>query len=187
MIKYLRENRATFGSRSQLPRFIQAASEGDAEEAKALLEFGTIDLDQGDYDNRTGLHLAAGEGRKEVVELLCREGANVNVEDRWGNRPLDDASNAKKNSASIMHLLIQYGAISTKNPDLSKQDGRHISGLPSLSTGSKADRRKKEQDETFSGTIAYCAPELFVDGASPTPASDMWAAGVIMYIVLTGS
>lgn len=37
------------------------------------------------------------------------------------------------------------------------------------------------------GTIAYMAPELFRRGATPTPAADMWAAGCIVYIVLTGS
>jgi ankyrin repeat protein len=35
--------------------------------------------------------LAAGEGRLEIVRLLCEAGADVNVKDRWGGRPLDDA------------------------------------------------------------------------------------------------
>lgn len=37
------------------------------------------------------------------------------------------------------------------------------------------------------GTLAYMAPELLRRGATPTPAADMWAAGCIVYIVLTGS
>jgi serine/threonine protein kinase len=36
------------------------------------------------------------------------------------------------------------------------------------------------------GTHAYWAPELF-DGARPNPASDMWAVGCILYILVTGS
>eukprot|EP00957_Ditylum_brightwellii_P164899 12554732-Ditylum_brightwellii.AAC.1 len=63
------------------------------------MQFGNIDVNEGDYDRRTALHLAAGEGRLEVVELLCEAGADVNIEDRWGNRPLDDAASAKTNSA----------------------------------------------------------------------------------------
>jgi ankyrin repeat protein len=54
VIQYLHQQGATFGTPSQLPRFIQAASEGDLQEAQALLEFGNIDLDQGDYDKRAG-------------------------------------------------------------------------------------------------------------------------------------
>lgn len=40
------------------------------EQVRALLEFGNIDLNQGDYDRRTALHLASGEGRSEILELL---------------------------------------------------------------------------------------------------------------------
>jgi serine/threonine protein kinase len=180
VMDYLYSQGATFGAVTQLPRFIQAASDGNIQEVEALLEFGSIDLDQGDYDKRTALHLAAGEGRIEVVEVLCRAGADVNVEDRWGNRPMDDAKNAKKNSEGILSLLVNYGAKSVKDPSLNHQ---------ALSNSTPATRttRKKEATEFFSGTIAYWPPELFADGAAPTPASDMWAAGVIMYVLLTGS
>jgi len=183
VIQCLRQHGAHFGSSTSLPRFIQAASEGDKEEVLALLEFGNIDLDQGDYDRRTALHLAAGEGREEIVELLCKEGANVNVEDRWGNRPLDDAQNAKKNSVSIIKLLRKYGAKSEKNPTL----GQQVLEPMGLTQSRQTSPRKKDEKETISGTIAYWPPELFSDGAVPTPASDMWAAGVIMFILLTGS
>lgn len=49
-------------------------------------------IDTGDYDDRTALHLAACGGDLSVVRCLVDElGANVNVSDRWGNSPLDDA------------------------------------------------------------------------------------------------
>jgi len=42
--------------------------------------------------------------------------------------------------------------------------------------------------EDFHGTAAYCAPErLRDDVALPTPESDMFAIGVIVYILLTGT
>jgi len=116
VVKFLREQGGKFGSTSQATNFITAASEGDREEVQAFLDFGSVHLNQGDYDHRTAIHLAAGEGHLEIVRMLCEAGANVNVEDRWGHRPLDDARNAKKNSAAIMKLLSKYGAMSNKIP-----------------------------------------------------------------------
>lgn len=100
------------------------------------------------------------------MKLLCKAGADVNVEDRWGNQPIDDAKNAIKNSAAIMKLLENYGANKTSI----------------VSTMSH-----EEEQEEVSGTIAYWPPELFSKGATSTPAADMWATGVIMYLLLTGS
>mmetsp|Transcript_9192 Transcript_9192/g.21918 ORF Transcript_9192/g.21918 Transcript_9192/m.21918 type:complete len:989 (+) Transcript_9192:3-2969(+) len=72
-------------------QFITAASEGNAEEVKRHLANSTVHINEGDYDKRTALHLAADYGHEEVIRLLCEAGANVNVVDRWGHRPLDDA------------------------------------------------------------------------------------------------
>lgn len=41
------------------------------------------------------------------------------------------------------------------------------------------------QDENLSGTLAYIAPELLM-GAIPTPASDLYAVGIMLYELLTG-
>jgi ankyrin repeat protein len=170
------------------------------EEVQALLEYGsnTIDLvNQGDYDNRTALHLAAGEGHLEIVKMLCEAGANVNVEDRWKNRPLDDAENAKKNSQQIMTVLTQYGAKSKKNPSLlSRLMSMHVvpddrdakESVTYLATQSAKYRTGKQKIAApITMTVAYSPPELFTDNATPTPATDMWAVGVIMYSLLTGS
>ena len=37
---------------------------------------------------RTPLHFAAGEGYKEIAELLIAEGANVDAKDKYGTTPL---------------------------------------------------------------------------------------------------
>ena len=45
-----------------------------------------------DYDGRTALHLAACEGHIDVIRFLvetCR--VDINVEDNWGNVPIDEA------------------------------------------------------------------------------------------------
>jgi Ankyrin repeats (3 copies) len=116
---FLRQHGAVFGSPSQANNLITAASEGDVDEVRDLLEYGNIDVNEGDYDQRTALHLAAsaagqGEGHYQVIALLCQAGANVNAEDRWGNRPLDDAKRSggadKDNVKECIELLERHGA-----------------------------------------------------------------------------
>jgi ankyrin repeat protein len=103
VIQYLRSLGATTGSASRATNFIKAAAEGDIDEVETLLITGEVDVNEGDYDKRTALHLAAGEGNADIVRLLCKYKANVNTEDRWGNRPLDDAVRGKnKESAQIL-------------------------------------------------------------------------------------
>ena len=123
VFQFLRDHGARFGSPSQANNFITAASEGDIEEVKTLLEFGNIDLDQGDYDKRTALHLAAGEAHCNVVKLLCEAGANVNVTDRWGNRPLDDARVAPSGSECVK-VLEEYGGKSGSGPAADSTAGK---------------------------------------------------------------
>lgn len=48
------------------------------------MAFNGADLDKADYDGRTPLHLAASEGRKDVVKYLITFGIkNMNPVDRW--------------------------------------------------------------------------------------------------------
>lgn len=49
VIEFLQQEGGRFGSPSQANNLISAASEGDIEEVKALLEYGNIDLSAGDY------------------------------------------------------------------------------------------------------------------------------------------
>ena len=74
-----------------LQHLIQSASNGDIESIKNLQ--GKIDFNECDYDGRTALHLAAAEGRYEVVDfLVSHSNVNINVKDRWGNTPLHEVN-----------------------------------------------------------------------------------------------
>ena len=110
VIKYLRDHGATTGSMNQTTNLITAAFNGDLEEVQRLAQsLGTAEkLNLGDYDKRTALHLAVGEGHTTIAEYLCKAGANVNAEDRWGGRPLDDAFRFKH--TDCIHILEKYGA-----------------------------------------------------------------------------
>lgn len=56
------------------------------------LHIQNIDLNRGDYDKRTPMHLAAINGYLEIVEYLVENGCDVNPKDRWGSTPLNDAT-----------------------------------------------------------------------------------------------
>lgn len=82
--------------------FIWSASQGDINEVKRYIALG-VDVNQGDYDKRTALHLAAAEGNKEVAIYLILKGANINAQDRWGMKPINDAK--ANNHQEIIAIL----------------------------------------------------------------------------------
>ena len=84
-----------------------------------------LDINKGDYDKRTALHVAAAGGHLDVIEYLCIKGADVNVEDRWGGKPLDDALSMGHEQAA--ELLRKYGATSAK-------EGSQYQGIINTST-----------------------------------------------------
>ena len=55
---------------------------------------------------RTALHLAAAEGSLEAVEYLVSHGHPLNVRDRWGATPLDEAKREKRKS--VVEFLVKY-------------------------------------------------------------------------------
>lgn len=65
---------------------------GDLPSVKRLCLSPKLDLDAGDYDGRTAMHLAASEGHLDILKQLVKHGLkDINPTDRWGNTPLDDA------------------------------------------------------------------------------------------------
>ena len=87
----------------------EAAARGDVEGLRALVGAG-LEVNRGDYDQRTALHLAASEGHVETIRVLIEEfNADCSVLDRWGHTPLDDALRSDRVQASV--LLRSKGAL----------------------------------------------------------------------------
>ena len=67
------------------------ASQGELEQLQ-FMYLQHFDLNKADYDGRTPLHLACCENKLEIVKFLIEKcGCDINIKDRWGNTPLDDA------------------------------------------------------------------------------------------------
>ena len=70
---------------------LMAAHAGDETALKCAFQQG-VDMNLGDYDGRTALHLAAVEGHLRCVKFLidtCK--VRHDVKDRWGQTPLSEA------------------------------------------------------------------------------------------------
>jgi hypothetical protein len=70
---------------------LHAAAGGDIIQVESILDQG-VDVNTRDYDMRTALHLAAAEGRHAIAALLISKGAEIDVKDRFGLTPTDEAT-----------------------------------------------------------------------------------------------
>lgn len=83
-----------------------AASAGDIDELQRLFAAG-VDLNEAEYDGRTGIHLAASEGHLEAVKFFIEKNVNINPKDRWGGTPLADA--LREGHKDVQTLLKKHG------------------------------------------------------------------------------
>ena len=70
--------------------FITAAANGDFAAVVKLLD-ENIEINVGDYDKRTALHLACANDKVEICELLLEHGADPFILDRWNICAVDEA------------------------------------------------------------------------------------------------
>ena len=85
-----------------------AAKTGDLTSVRVLLEKQPALINAKNKDGQTPLHIAATNGRKEVVELLLEKGADVNAKDNYEGTPLHWA--AYYGHKEVAELLLSKGA-----------------------------------------------------------------------------
>ena len=84
----------------------QAVFDGDILLLKRLLQAG-IDKNAADYDKRTAAHIAAAEGNVAAIRVLAEHGADLTLEDRWGNTVQDEAR--RSNARQLLSFLADQG------------------------------------------------------------------------------
>ena len=84
----------------------QTVFDGDTVLLKRLVRAG-IDINAGDYDKRSAVHISAAEGNLVALKVLVDGGANLQVTDRWNNTAMDEARNNK--AEQIVEYLNSVG------------------------------------------------------------------------------
>jgi len=99
-----------------------AISEGHVERAEELLAAG-VDPNFRDYELRCPLHIAAGFGKINLIQMLVDKGGDVNALDHWGRTPLTQAEVAghfecerllKSCGATLQKIRVQRKAVREK-------------------------------------------------------------------------
>ena len=126
---------------------IWAASNGNIRTLESLVS-QQRDLQTGDYDIRTPLHLASAEGQFEVVKFLLDHGVKP-IPDRWGGYPISDARN--NNHKKIVDLFNKL--------DIKYTEPFHLVENPK----GKTDKIAKFEDELMVIELLFAATENNVD------------------------
>ena len=94
---------------SNVDQLIAASGCGDVEEVGNILRnHPHIDINGGDRCKSSSLHYAAEKGHLEVVKLLIKKEAIVNLRNMWDKTPLHSACN--NGHLEIVKFLVDSGA-----------------------------------------------------------------------------
>jgi len=124
-------------------KLLFAAAAGDLTSVKRH-RLSKMCMEACDYDGRTALHLAAAEGHYRVVRFLLQKCCvPVDVKDRWGNTPVDDARRGGYENITellLKHCLKSGGDDKLNNLNMKLEDGGkkwRVVGEENLTGGGK--------------------------------------------------
>jgi len=149
----------------KLVQLLFAACNGD----KLALErayLSGLDMNMGDYDNRTALHLACAENHPACVKFLietCK--VDIDVQDRWGSTPLQECQRFHKPRIAAM-LKKEMAKRGISVPVISEEDAEQ--GNIVKVNGATASRETKDVDST-----KLHSPSISINGTKYDETSEM--------------
>ena len=102
------EDSGTVTSDGSLENIWVAASDGNMQQVKALIDNGINAVNEQDINGYSAIHAAASYGHEELIKYLISIGANVNLRDNDGDTPILICEEPE-----IFLLLKSYGADTT--------------------------------------------------------------------------
>jgi ankyrin repeat protein len=142
---------------------IYAASEGDIEKVKELLDEG-VDVNSRGHDGRTALMEAAYAGHKEMAKLLLDKGANFGMKKNDGATPLSFAQGGK--FTEIINMINQAADLINAS---SKGDAKAVQDLlnKGASINAQGEDGRTALMEAVYGGHAEVVQILLDKGANP--------------------
>ena len=97
-------------TRNYDPNILTASRDGNIASVEYIISSAISEVVDKKYvqENTTPLHIAANSGHLNIVSLLVREGATINMRDSFGYTPLHFA--AKRGYLDIVKFLVENGA-----------------------------------------------------------------------------
>lgn len=122
-------------------KLIQLASTNNLEDIdKLVTKYNSIvNINHGDYDSRTPLHLAAANGHSDMVVYLIKLGAIHDVKDRFGNTPYHEASKERKTGNSYDNICLYLEQLDRDKSDTASQDSDPVTNLSYSVTNAQSD------------------------------------------------
>src|SRR5262245_38937622 len=141
---------------TDVAQFFRAVESGDVERVRELVDAEPDLVRACDIDGATALHHAAFHGRRDIVTLLCRRGADVNARDaRFGATPSGWAIHYLRELGGLLAIEIEdvLHAVRTRDAAWAK---RLVARHPALTTATDVDGRPLAEQARASGepTIA---------------------------------
>ena len=113
-------------------KLIQAAKEGASEEVRAIISGHPEMINKKDESGATALHHAAFGGHSAVVELLVRQGADINTRDaKFGATPAGWAIEYMREMGGLLGIELSDFAFAIRRHDV-EWTARFLERFPAL-------------------------------------------------------
>lgn len=130
---------------SNLTQLIEAARQGNLEEARSILDSHGMLVNERDASGAAALHYAAFNGNREMVRLLIDRGAAINIKDsQYGATPAGWAIEYLREMGGYLRIELDDLAYAIESGD-TRWVARFLRRFPGMREASDAEGRSFRQ------------------------------------------